>query len=129
MLIGRMSMKRFLFAFGYESPEDARTNVVGGDAESSNAVWVSAASEKVAIEEGCRFAEEFVAAQFKKAGISPAPSWRAGNFAHWISEDPMHEYSGLALESFEHLQEPIQPPQQMPGEVPFPATESGARRR
>jgi hypothetical protein len=98
-------MKRFLFAFGYESPEDTRANVTGADAESSNAVWVSAASEEEAIEDGCRFADEFVAAQFKEAGISPIPSWRAGDFAHWISKDPMREYSGLALESFEHIQE------------------------
>jgi hypothetical protein len=101
-------MKRFLFVFGYESPEDSRANTAGDDAESSNAVWVSAASEEEAIKEGRLFAEQFVAARFKKASVASVPSWRAGNFAHWISKDPMSEYSGLALESFEHIQEPIQ---------------------
>ena len=104
-------MTRFLFVFGYESPENSRANIVGDDAESSNAVWVSAASEEEAIEKGRRFAEEFVAVQFKRAHVASIPSWRAGNFAHWISKDPLSEYSGLALESFEHIKEPIQSPQ------------------
>lgn len=96
-------MKRYLFVFGYESPDDARTNAAGDDAESSHAVWVSAGSEQEAIAKGRRFAEEFVAARFKRAQAAAIPSWQAGNFSHWISRRPLQDFSGLALESLEEI--------------------------
>jgi hypothetical protein len=96
-------MKRFLFVFGYESPEDARANAGGDDAESSNAVWVEASSEEEAMEKGRAYAETFVAIRHAKAGATKIPSWRAGNFAHWIARRPLDEFSGQALDLFERI--------------------------
>jgi hypothetical protein len=96
-------MKRFLFVFGYESPDDARANQSGDDAESSSAVWVEAPSEGEALEKGRVFAEEFVRSRYAKAKAPVIPSWRAGNFAHWISHRPLEEFSGQALELFERI--------------------------
>ena len=93
----------FLFVFGYESPDDARANRSGDDAESSSAVWVEASSEEEAVERGRAFAEEFVASRYAKAKAAVIPSWRAGNFAHWISRKPREEFSGQALDLFERI--------------------------
>jgi hypothetical protein len=96
-------MDRFLFVFGYESPSDARENLRGGDAESSNAVWVQADHEDVAIEKGRRYAEEFVAKLYREEKAHSLPSWTDGNFARWISKRPLDEFSALALESFDEI--------------------------
>ena len=96
-------MNRFLFVFGYESPEDAKANAGGDDAESSYAVWVAAASEAEAMEKGRAYAEKFVAARHSNAHAAKIPSWCAGNFAHGISRRPLDEFSGQALELFEEI--------------------------
>ena len=96
-------MKQFLFVFGYESPEDSQANKNGDDAESSSAVWVEAQTEAEAMERGRAFAEEFVAVRYAKAKTPEIPSWRAGNFACWISQRPLEEFSGQALDLFERI--------------------------
>ena len=96
-------MKQFLFVFGYESPADARANQGGGEAESSNAVWVEASSEPEALAKGRAFAEKFVASRYADAKAAQIPSWRAGNFAHWISHRPLDEFSGQALDLLDRI--------------------------
>ena len=96
-------MKRYLFVFGYESPADAEANRVGSDFETSNAVWVGASSEKEAIQKGRSFVDAFVAKQYLEKKIQQPTRWSEQNFAHWISRDPIQEFSGLALESFPEI--------------------------
>jgi hypothetical protein len=90
-------MNEYLFVFGYESPDDARVNRGGDDAESSAAVWVAAWSEEEAIARGRVYAEQYVASCFVDAGRMEILSWTAGNFAHGIARRPLDEYSGPAL--------------------------------
>ena len=89
--------------FGYESPNDARSNLGAGDAESSNAVWIRAHDEKEALAKGHGFAEAFVARLYSDDGAQSSPSWRAGDFAHWIAKRPLEEFSGLALDTFDEI--------------------------
>jgi hypothetical protein len=52
---------KYLFVFGYESPEEWQCNAEQGtDYESSNAVWVTASSKEIALLAGRRFAKDWV---------------------------------------------------------------------
>jgi hypothetical protein len=99
-------MTRFLFVFGYESPAEYTTNAKEGtDFESSNAVWVRAASEDYALQKGRDYAARFVGQQFEQAGVVDFPGWIEGGFAHWthwIARKPL-EFSGVALETLDEI--------------------------
>jgi hypothetical protein len=97
-------MKRFLFAFGYESPVERTTNSKEGtDFESSCAVWVQAESEAEALQKGREYAEGFVVRQFQQAGVTDFPGWVRGEFANWIEQEPLDRFSGMALEMLDEI--------------------------
>lgn len=97
-------LKTYLFCFGYESPEERRSNARDGtDFESSNAVWIEAKSTEEAIRAGLGFAEAWVGSLFRDAGVGDYPGWRESNFAYWIEPNPLAKWSGLALDSLERI--------------------------
>lgn len=74
-------MPKFVFQFGYETPEQEAANALHGwDDEDSQWVIIDAADEESALRWGCEIAERFV----DQMGGS---SWRADKFAHWV--DPL----------------------------------------
>ena len=76
----------YLFSFGFESPEERRSNELSGtDFESSWSVRIAASSSEEAIEWGRQVAETFVQKLYQNAGMSER-SWTAGRFAHRIEE-------------------------------------------
>ena len=78
---------QYLFRFGFESPSEFRTNRASDtDFESSEAVWIDAASADDALEWGRLVAEEFVRQLFGQAGIENY-SWLGTSFAHWIEDE------------------------------------------
>jgi hypothetical protein len=96
-------MTTYLFVFGYESPAESRTNASAGtDFESSNAVWIEAASEEEALRAGRSYAERWVRGLFEEAGVSGF-RWAQGGFAHWIEREPLRRFSGVALEALERI--------------------------
>jgi hypothetical protein len=97
-------MNRFLFVFGYESPEERHSNEKHGtDFESSNAVWVRAASEEEAMLKGREFANEFVAKRYREERARGASQWSEQKFACWISKNPAVEFEGADLESLDEI--------------------------
>jgi len=86
------TLETFLFCFGYESPEEWRSNERHGtDFESSSAVWVEAESPDEATEAGLEFAQSWVAGLFREAGVADFPGWQESDYAYWIEEDhPKH---------------------------------------
>ncbi|MCX7356646.1 MAG: hypothetical protein NT015_00615 [Alphaproteobacteria bacterium] len=80
----------FLFSFGFESPEERRSNERSGtDFESSWSVRIAANSGEEAIDWGRQVAETFVRRLYQNAGM-PDRSWIADGFAHWIEESEDH---------------------------------------
>jgi hypothetical protein len=78
---------RYLFQFGFEDPHEFKSNAAGGwDDESSEAIWINAASTEDALEWGRSVAEQFVTRLFEMAGAE-GYSWLARGFAHWIADD------------------------------------------
>jgi hypothetical protein len=72
-------MPEFVFQFGYESPAERAVNEQDGtDFESSQWVVIDAPDEAAALSWGCEIAEWFVQ-------NACGESWRAGNFAYWVS--------------------------------------------
>jgi hypothetical protein len=100
-------MKRFLFVFGYQSPVECATNVTQGtDFESSNAIWVWADSEEDALQKGRDYANQFVRRLYQEdqqAGKTDLPNWVEDGFAHWISRNPIKEFSGVALDTLDEI--------------------------
>jgi hypothetical protein len=77
-------MPIFLFRFGFETPVQHRNNEARGwDDEDSQAVFIECADSGVALDWGREIAEAFVQRLWDDHGGS-GPSWKAGEFAHWI---------------------------------------------
>jgi hypothetical protein len=86
-------MLEFLFIFGYESPDERRSNLEHGtDFESSKAIWVIAHSKQRALEIGKQYAEKWVADLFVSHGIADYEGWLESRFAHWIEDEPEHRF-------------------------------------
>lgn len=81
-------MTRFLFVFDWTS-----TNDVHLEFGSWNAVWVSAPMREITLAKGREYAERFLQ-KHERATRNP-------EYKCWIEDEPMKEFSGLALESFE----------------------------
>ena len=97
-------MARFLFVFGFESPQEWETNAKQGtDFESSKAIWVVASSKGKALDAGRPFAEGWVERLYQSAGVFTYKGWSASDFAYWIEEKPLEKYSELALETFDEI--------------------------
>lgn len=78
---------RYLFRFGFESPDEFAANRDGGwDDESSEAVWIDAPSAEEALSWGRSVAERFVQKLFEIANAQ-GYSWKTRGFANWIEDD------------------------------------------
>lgn len=78
---------RYLFRFGFESPDEFKSNRAGGwDDQSSEAIWINAPSTEEALAWGRSVADQFVRRLFEMAEVEGC-SWLAGGFAHWIENE------------------------------------------
>lgn len=78
-------MNAYLFGFGYEDPDDLRSNrETGDDAECSTGVFIHAPDAQAAVAWGSKIAEAFM----KYVHGDPAISWIALGYASWIEDDP-----------------------------------------
>jgi hypothetical protein len=78
---------RYLFRFGFESPDEFTANRAGGwDDESSEALWIDAPSAEEALSWGRSVAERFVQKLFEIANAE-GYSWQARGFANWIEDE------------------------------------------
>lgn len=78
-------MERYLYVFGFESPEERECNrAEGTDYESSRAVFIVAQSRGAAFTWGQRFARAFAHGLFD----GESESWAPENFANWIEDSP-----------------------------------------
>lgn len=97
-------MTKFLFIFGYESPNEWSSNAGSeADSELSHAVWVEAPNEQVALTAGRKFAENFVNSMFSTTPELDFPGWLSADYSHWIEHQPLELFSGLALETFQNI--------------------------
>jgi len=93
-------MARFLFRFGFCTPEQWEANEAHGwDDESSEAFFIEAESYEVALAWGCEVAESLTRSLFEIADWGKeVPSWKESGFAYWIEDDPDSALSSQALE-------------------------------
>lgn len=78
-------MERYLYVFGYESPEEQKSNALQGtDFESSRAAFIQADSSDAALTWGQRLAGTFVHGLFN----GDEASWASDAFANWIETSP-----------------------------------------
>ena len=83
-------MKKYLYIFGYESPEQLAANDNNGwDDENSLSVFVEAESESEALAWGREISENFIKELFQ----DPSRSWKSMSYAHEIEKDPASIYS------------------------------------
>jgi hypothetical protein len=87
-------MKRYVYFFGYCTPDQIRRNEQHGwDDEDSAALLIMADSEEQALEWGRAIAEAFVCRLFNDQNAS----WKAQNFADGVETDAAETYSKDAL--------------------------------
>ena len=88
-------MDKFLFRFGYCTPQQWQANEANDwDDESSAALFIVAPSADAALDWGTEVANAFVRKQFEIADWKgPIPTWTEGRFAHWIEELPAAHFS------------------------------------
>src|SRR5262245_53681368 len=78
-------MRKYLYIFGYETPEQHLANAENGwEDEDTQAVFIISESESEALEWGREIAERFVSWLYQDETVS----WKAMNFAHWIEQEP-----------------------------------------
>src|SRR3954453_6087930 len=86
---------RYLFVFGYGTVEtEASNDRHGDDCESSQALWIDAASEEQALAWGREIAEQFV-----RLTSPTSPSWKQSGYANWIESAPKTRFDSKALAS------------------------------
>lgn len=99
-------MQSFLFRFGYSTPDQWVSNQKHGwDDECSGAFFVYAETPLIALSWGREVAESYVRSQFEKAGWTKIPSWKEGQFANWIEENPAAKFSTTDLEKLPRVNE------------------------
>ena len=93
-------MPRYLYRFGFSSPEQWAANEKHGwDDEDSEALFVVAESSEEALAWGQEVSEEFQRRMFRDAGWKePLPSWKDARFACWIEEEPERQFPVEILE-------------------------------
>ena len=93
-------MNRYLFVFGYETPDQYKHNMrCGADDEDSIAFFLDAPNETSALNRGRQLASDFVRSLFGHAGIESP--WSPKKYANWIEHHPLLRFSGLALETLQ----------------------------
>ncbi len=93
-------MPRFLFRFGYCTPDQWKANEAHGwDDESTYAFFIVAETSEAALSWGCEVAELFCQHEFEMANwLGVIPSWKEANFAFWLESDPGILFTPDALE-------------------------------
>ncbi len=93
-------MGKFLFRFGYSTPEQLQANRDHGwDDEWSGAFFVFAADRAQALTWGQTVANSYVRNLFEAAGQSQAWSWADSEFAFWLDDNPEDEFTAEELSS------------------------------
>lgn len=94
-------MRRFLYRFGYCTPEQwIQNESCEWDDESSGALWIIASDEEEALQAGAEAVDRYVAWLFVSSGRAPSPSWKQSGFAAWIESDPVvAEFSAPDLDA------------------------------
>ncbi len=78
-------MKKYLFIFFYETPDQRVDNLVNGfDEEECMGVFIEAETENAALEWGRQVARGYVAALYEAEGSSPGYAWNEADYANWI---------------------------------------------
>lgn len=78
-------MKRHLFIFFYETPDQRVGNLANGfDEEECLGVFIEADTESAALEWGRHVARDYVAALYESEGLHPAYAWNGSDYANWI---------------------------------------------
>lgn len=81
----RIHMKKHLFIFFYETPDQRVDNLVNGfDEEECMGVFIEAETENAALEWGRQVARGHVAALYEAEGCSPGYAWNEKDYANWI---------------------------------------------
>lgn len=94
-------MKKYLYVFGYETPQQTAANRQNGwDDEDSQAVFIVANSENEALSWGREISETFVAQLFQDQSVS----WKDMNYAHEIEANPTARYSNDELANIQVIQ-------------------------
>jgi hypothetical protein len=84
-MIGAMTEAEYLYVFGYETPDEARSNqTMSTDFESSAMLRILAKDEAAALEWGREVSEQFVKVLFGDSSVS----WKRDGFACWIEDTP-----------------------------------------
>jgi hypothetical protein len=92
-------VKKHLFVFCYESPEQLATNpMYGWDDEEAKAVFIRAESEESAWHWGRKAAAAFVRSVFEREEGPLTFEWRPANYMHWIEPDPEARFTSFELE-------------------------------
>lgn len=86
-------MNKYLFVFCYRTPRQAPECGPEVPEESSEAVFIQAASPEEALAWGREIAEAFVANLFPDG----SPSWGKSDFSHWVESEPEKEYPAAIL--------------------------------
>lgn len=104
-------MARFLFRFGFCTPQQWKGNEIQGwDDESSEAFFIEASSHDEALSWGCKVAESFTRSLFRAAGWDrEIPSWEDSGFAYWIEKDPEAVFSSDALVAVPEVEHGVMP--------------------
>jgi len=101
-------MNRYLFVFGYETPDQYQYNTESGtDDEDSIAFFLDAHDESSALARGRELAAGFARHIYGAAGMDSP--WTPENYANWIEHNPLQRFSGLVLETL-----PIVKPNETP---------------
>ncbi|HNI67631.1 MAG TPA: hypothetical protein PKV55_06325 [Nitrospira sp.] len=81
-------MQRFLFRFGYETPQQRRDNdAQGWDDEDCGDLFIRADSESETLAWGAEVAERFVHELYQCSNCAEHFSWREAGYACWIAVD------------------------------------------
>ena len=90
--------RKYLYVFGYEDPDERRSNTEAGtDFESSAAVFIVAESAERALEWGREISERFIRLLYNDDSIS----WKDEGFAAWIEHDPEQFLRGSSYDRSE----------------------------
>lgn len=97
-------MARYFFIFGYESPQDWKTNDrFKSDAESSQAIWIVAPNKETAMRAGRAYAEMWVGGLFVAQPLKGFAGWTNANYAHWIEDNPEGKFPNFAPEDYDEI--------------------------
>lgn len=100
-------MARFLFRFGFCTPEQWDNNKEHGwDDESSEGFFIEASSREGALAWGCEVAESLTHYLFQASGWNrKIPSWKESGFAYWIEQNPEAVLTSDVLKAFPEVRE------------------------